>query len=211
MRQWRKRLAAVAAAALLVLPAGVTAAPEETVALHMLGAGIRPASGDLRFAARLEKTETVTEYRDEWELGVLIVPESLLAGAGYAPDELTLESAEAVAARYGMSRADIVFYAAGIYAEDADSLTFTGVFPAIPREQYDTPMVGRAFARRGEDVWYADPLVRTFYGVAEQAATCQSDEQMAQTLRALLEAGGRTAAPVIGETGSQTAETEATA
>lgn len=195
MRRWTKPLAAVLTAALLCGAAGVAAAPGEELSLSMLGAGIRPAGGDMRFAARLEKTAFFEEYREEFSFGVLIVPESLLTQAGYDPDELTLESAGAVAARYGMSQADIVFHAAGVYAEDETSLTFTGVFPAIPREQYDTPMVGRAFVQRGEDVWYADPLIRTFYGVAEQAAPRQSDGEMAKTLAELLTSAGRTAAP----------------
>ncbi len=144
-------------------------------AISSFGAGIRLSTTKtgIRFGTVIAKddfyksiyTNSTYVYSSTSNLifGTLIIPKSLLTG------ELTIDKVTGTAA----GAIDVI--AKNIYEETADTIKFTGVLYNIPTTQYSATLVARAYVKyraSAEDEYvyrYADPIERTYAGIAQAA------------------------------------------
>ncbi len=135
----------------------VKVAPPD-IKLNMLGAGVRVTEPyGIRFGVELLKDE---EFRsaDVVEYGTIIIGKGNLGS-----QNLTIHTE-------GITR----IRADKIYSETAQSLVYTGVITGIPRESFDTELVGRGYliyrdADRTVHLVYSDTATRSFSSVANAA------------------------------------------
>lgn len=149
-------------------------------ALSSKGAQIRPASDEikagLRFAAAVSKAElgiegTYTVGQSGVRFGMLMIPKKRLIASGF----------DSVPAMFESGNTEVLDLPANyLFAQNASTVTFTGVLTDIPVSDYGTDVCTVPYVLENGSYRYGIPMVNSFLSVARVAReTTYSDAAIA--------------------------------
>ncbi len=143
-----------------------------TAAITMEGGSIRYDTTGLRFGASMDKAEfeAIASTASEFEVGMLVVPESLLDGA-------ELKVGDANAMHLTMTWSGTLVDEDNKADENGSKVLFKGFVDEVPLDEFETAVVGRAYYKSGSDYVYSAPMSRTFLYVAEEAYESATETQ----------------------------------